>query len=115
MANELKKGELFIKEVVARLKGDGAEVTAAKVSRKALSAFEGQIAALKSKKVDQENAVEEAQEALDNATFPTSVFSNNQAYIDNILSAQGRLDQAKENLESTEKALQYFTEKLGGF
>jgi len=115
MANELKKGELFIKEVLAKLKGDGAEALAAKVGRKALSAFEGQIASLNSKKVDQENAVEEAQEALDAATYPTSVFSSNQSYIDGILRAQKAVDQAQEDLDSTNKALEYFTGKLAGF
>jgi len=115
MANEVKKGELFIREVLAKLKGDGAEATAAKVGRKALSAFEGQIASLNSKKVDLENAVEEAEEALSSATFPTSVFSNNQSYIDGILSAQKSVDQAKENLESVNKALEYFNTKLASF
>lgn len=115
MANEVKKGELFIKEVVARLKGDGAEAIAAKVGRKALSAFEGQIAALKSKKVDLENAVEEAEDRLKEATFPTSVFSSNQNYIDDILRAQGAVDQAKENLATTQKALEYFETKVETF
>ncbi len=115
MANEVKKGELFLKLVLAKLKGDGAEATAAKVSRKALSAFEGQIASLNSKKVDLENAVEEANEALDAATFPTTVFSNNQSYIDGILRAQKSVDEAQEALDSTNKALEYFSGKLASF
>ncbi len=115
MANEVKKGQLFIQEVLAKLKGDGAEALAAKVGRKALSAFEGQIASLNSKKVDLENALEEAQEALDGATYPTTVFSSNQSYIDSILRAQKQVDEAQENLDSTNKALDYFNSKLAGF
>ena len=55
----------FIKEVTARLKGDEAGVIAAKVERKALSAINGQLAALKAKLVDDETAVEDAEEALE--------------------------------------------------
>ena len=78
----------FIKEVTARLKGDEAGVIAAKVERKALSAINGQLAALKAKLVDDETAVEDAEEALNNAIFPTSVFTDNAMYVRNIQSRQ---------------------------
>lgn len=115
MGNELTKGKLFLKEVVSRLKGDDAEAKGAKIARKAVSALEGQIASLNSKKVDLENNLEDAQEALSNATYPTEVFTNNQTYVQGILNAQQSVDQAKENLESTEKAITYFTSLLAKF
>ena len=98
----------FIKEVTARLKGDENGVIAAKVERKALSAINGQLAALKAKLVDDETAVEDAQEALDNAIFPTHVFTDNAAYVRNIQARQEQLDSAKSNLESTKETIAYF-------
>jgi len=115
MANELKKGGLFLKEVLNRLKGDDSEAKAAKIARKALSSVEGQIASLNSKKVDQENELEDAEEALSNAQYPTEVFVSNQTYVDSILRAQKQVDEAKDNLEATNKAIEYFKGLLEGF
>ena len=98
----------FIKEVTARLKGDEAGVVAAKVERKALSAINGQLAALKAKLVDDETAVEDAEEALNNAIFPTSVFTDNAMYVRNIQSRQEYLDTAKATLDSTKETIAYF-------
>lgn len=98
----------FIKEVTARLKGDEAGVIAAKVERKALSAINGQLAALKAKLVDDETAVEDAEEALNNAIFPTSVFTDNGMYVRNIQARQEHLDSAKATLDSTKETIAYF-------
>ena len=98
----------FIKEVTARLKGDEAGVVAAKVERKALSAINGQLAALKAKLVDDETAVEDAEEALNNAIFPTYVFTDNAMYVRNIQSRQEYLDTAKATLDSTKETIAYF-------
>lgn len=98
----------FIKEVTARLKGDEAGVIAAKVERKALSAINGQLAALKAKLVDDETAVEDAQEAFNNAIFPTAVFTDNRGYVTSIQSAQERLESAQLNLEDTKESIAFF-------
>lgn len=113
--NEVTKGKLFAKEVFARLKGDDAEAKAAKIARKALSAVEGQLASLNSKKVDLENNLEEAEEALKNNTYPVEIFTNNQGYIESILRAQRGVDVAKEELEAVNTAITYFTTLLSGF
>lgn len=115
MSNEVKKGKTFIKEVIARLKGDDAEVKAAKISRKAISAVEGQLAALNSKKVDLENTVEDAAEFLNNAKYPIELISDNQSYIRGIEKAQKAYDEAVENLENVEQSIAYFTELLEKF
>lgn len=115
MSQEVKKGQLFIKQVVARLKGDDAEVQAAKISRKVLSAVDGQLAALRAKEVDMENALEDAKEALDNAKYPTVVFTNNQNYIQNIQSAQTNYDRAEEELTSVKESITYFENLLNSF
>ena len=98
----------FIKEVTARLKGDEAGVIAAKVERKALSAINGQLAALKAKQVDDETAVEDAQEALNNAIFPTAVFSDNRWYVTSIQNAQDRLESAQADLVATMESIAFF-------
>ena len=103
---------IFAKEVAARLKGDEAGVIAAKVERKAVSAFNGQIAALKAKLVDDETRVEDAVEALNNAIYPTSVPTDNSAYISGIVKAQESLDRATELLEETTSTLSYFETML---
>ena len=102
----------FIKEVTARLKGDEAGVVAAKVERKALSAINGQLAALKAKLVDDETAVEDAEEALNNAIFPTTVFTDNGMYVRNIQARQEHLDATKETLDSTQETITYFENLL---
>ena len=115
MANELVKGKLFLKEVISRLKGDDAEVKAAKIARKAVGAVESQIASLKYKKVDLDGAVEEAEEKLQNTKFPTDFPLNGQSYVDGILSAQKKLDEAKEAVEANEAASKFFQELLDTF
>lgn len=115
MSNEVKKGQLFMKQVVAKLKGDDAEAKAAKISRKGLSAVEGQIAALNSKKVDCEGEVEDATEALDAAKFPTEMITDNMTYIKGIKSAQERLDSKKAELDGVNDSLKYFGDLLASF
>lgn len=102
----------FAKEVSARLKGDEAGVIAAKVERKALSGFNGQIAALKAKLVDDETRVEDATEALNNAIYPTSVPTDNSRYIQNIVDAQASLDSATDTLDETVRTIAYFEDLL---
>jgi hypothetical protein len=104
----MSKVSNFIKEVTARLKGDEAGVVAAKVERKALSAINGQLAALKAKLVDDETAVEDAQEAFNVAVFPTAVFTDNRSYVSGIQYAQGVLDAKEAELESTKESIAYF-------
>lgn len=115
MSNTLKKGDLFIKEVMSRISGDDKAALAAKISRKAISAIEGQLASLKAKEVDDENAVEEAQEELNNALYPKEMFSNNKSYCEAIVYRQELLEEAEENLKQTKDSIQFFNSILGKF
>lgn len=112
MSTSTTKGKLFLKEVLARLTGDTNEVKASQIARKAISAMEGQIAALKGKRVDDENNVENKEEALKNAIYPTTLFNDNQQYTSGIVAAQNALDVAKSTLAETEDSIQYFEELL---
>lgn len=112
MENTGKKMSSFVKEVVARLSGDNDEAVAQKVARKAMSALEGQVAALRSTIVDHEQALEDAEEALGNAIYPTAVFSDSKAYCAGIAEAQSRVDDAREALETTKESIEFFSKLL---
>lgn len=105
----------FFQEVSARLKGDDQKALALKIERKALSAINSNLASLKAKLVDDETVVEEAQENLKKAFFPTEVFTDNKAYIEGIKVAQERLDAAEAELESTQATIAYLEGKLAEF
>jgi len=112
---EVKKGGLFVKQVLAKLKGDDNEALANKIARKSISAIDGQVAALKSKIVDDENQVEEAEERLATAVYPTSVFSDNKSYVQRIVSAQESVDAAQANLDATKASITFFEALLTSF
>lgn len=112
MSSTAKKGELFVKEVMNRLKGDDNAALANKIGRKAVSAFDGQIASLKSRLVDDENTLEEAQEALKDTIYPTAMFSNNQAYCQSIVNAQQTVEAAENILKNTQDSIKFFEELL---
>lgn len=105
------KTTLFIKEVTARLTGDTASATAARNARKALAAFDSQLAGLASKKVDLEDELEQCEENLRNATFPTSLISDGKYYLQNINSNQQAVNAKKQELADLEHSVKYFTEK----
>ena len=108
MSSELKKGKAFIAEVTARLKGDTDGVLAAKIARKAISAVDSQLAALKAKEVDLENSLEDAKEALKNAKYPTEMITDGQSYIRGIQRSQESLDKANDDLKDVVDSIQYF-------
>jgi hypothetical protein len=98
----------FMKQTLAILKGDDAGVISAKNERKANSALNGQIAALKAKEVDLESNVEDAKETLKLAKFPKDVITNNTFYIDNIKSANSKLEDAVFELEECKDSIKFY-------
>lgn len=108
MANEIAKASLFYKEVLARVKGDDAEATAAKVARKAISAITAQIAAQKSQLVDDETAVEDAQEKFNNTLYPSFVPADNRTYCQSIVRAQEVVDAAIAKQKSTQDSIAFY-------
>lgn len=105
----------FLKEVIARVAGDEAEVVAQKNYRKATSAVKSQVAALQAKEVDDEAAVEQAQENLDNATYPTTPITDNKAYVAGIQRAYDALQKAEDELVATRDSIDFFSSLLEGF
>lgn len=105
----MSKVSSFAKEILSRLKGDEQGIIAAQNERKANSAIAGSIAALNAKVVDQEELVNDAEEALKAAKYPTTKITDNGNYLLQIQRAQEALDNAKENLKNTNESLAYWT------
>lgn len=98
----------YYKQMLGYLKGDNAQVVAAKNERKSNSAIQGQLAALRAKQVDDESRVEDAQEALTRDYFPTDLITDNSSYIRNIVKAKEALDTASATLISTKDSIVFF-------
>jgi ubiquinone biosynthesis protein UbiJ len=108
MSELAKTVKSFAEEVLARLTGDDNAAVAAKNERKARSAFNQQISAKEAQIVDAEVAVEEAQEALNDALYPTTLINSTEEYISNIAEAQDVLTTAKDELETLRAQLKFF-------
>jgi hypothetical protein len=115
VTTEVKKGTLFVKEVLARLTGDDNEALANKIARKSVSAVSGQISALEAKEIDDENTLEDAQDALQTAIYPTALFSDNKSYCQGIANAQAKVDAAQDTLDNTRTSLAFFNGLLAKF
>lgn len=98
----------FAKEIVSRIKGDNAEVVAQQNERKALSAFNGQIQALKSKLVDDEMYLEDKKETFNNTLYPTVRISHNQSYVEEVKRAKDGITKAEEQLQDTKDSITFF-------
>lgn len=110
-----KKATSFVKEVLARIKGDAVTVTAEKNYRKASAGISGQIASLNSRLVEAEGNLEEANENLENAKYPTDLIGNVNDYVANIKAKQDLANKAKDALEDIQHTLTYYKDLLAGF
>lgn len=102
-------GKLFVKEVLARIQGNEAEALANKNGRKAINALQGQISSLNYKLIQDEEALENANERLDNAIYPTTSIEDQKSYCQGILNAQEAVDAAEANLKATKDSIAVFT------
>ena len=102
----------FVKLIVAHLKGDDAEAQAAKVWRQAESGLTMQIAALKGDLIRKEDAVTDAQEALDSARINGGKpISDRDAYVGNLIASKERLTMAEKKLEAHQKTIAFLEEE----
>ena len=115
MGSIMKKGEALVKEITARLKGDNDGALAAKIVRKAISAVESQIAALKAREVDLEGLLEDAKEAYKISRAPLEMITDNQSYIREIKKAKEAEEKAVEELQDVVDSIKYFEELLNNF
>ena len=104
----MTKMKSFVKEVIARMKGDDAEAQAQKNYRKASAAVSATIASLGAKLVDDENTLEDAQENLASTKWPTTLIGSGETYLANVKGAQESVDAAQDKVEQTQKSIAYW-------
>ena len=111
----MSQAKSFVKEVLARFKGDTDKVVAEKNYRKASAGISGQIAALNAKLVEEEGRVEDAKEALEAVKYPTDLITDVSSYVKNIKDKQEAYDKAKGNLEGVQETLTSYKDLMAGF
>ncbi len=111
----MKTMKSYVKETLARLTGDNNEVVAQKNYRKATSILNGQVAALKAKQVDAEGVLEEAEEALKSAKFPSTLIERGDSYMSNLNSAKEVVADAKASLEAVTSSIKEAEQTLSEF
>lgn len=90
----------FIKQFVAIIKGDDAEVLAQKTYRQASSALKSQISSLEGDTINFEDKVTEAEEALAMARLNNGVkITDRDQYVQNLVNAKNRLSDAQDDLQ----------------
>jgi len=95
----MNKMKSFVKQFVAKIKGDDAEVLAQKALRQADSALKTQIATLNGDTITFEDALEGAKEAQANARINNgNPISDRDAYVENLLDAKNDVTDAEEAL-----------------
>lgn len=103
----------IVKQVIAQLKGDDAEVIGQKIYRQADSALKTHIANLRGNLIEAEDraetAAEHAKSALSNHAQP---ITDRTLYVDNLLSADADLKLATEELAYLKETIAFLEGKL---
>lgn len=103
------KVKSFIKETIARLTQDDKTVIGEQNYRRVDSGLSGQIATLQGKKIDAENLVADAQEALAKAKYPDYRITDITSYFRSVKQAQEALTSAEQSLEDVVESINYYT------
>jgi len=108
----MNKLNSFMNQFVAIIKGDNAEVTAAKVWRQAESAFKVQIAALGGDLIRKEDKITQAEELLAKRLVNDgNEISNRDQYIANLILAKEALKQANKELDAHKETITFLEEQ----
>jgi hypothetical protein len=106
----------FLKQTFAALAGNTDKVIAEKNYRKATAVIKSQISSLEFQKELDEQAVEDAVEALNDAKYPnTPIGSDGGPYLSKIHECNDILISAKDELAETEKAIAFNQALLAEF
>ena len=109
-----KKMKLFVQQFVAVVKGDDATALGIKPLREADATLTAQIAVLTGRNVQFENAIELAEEALNNAMVNggKSIGGQGDSYITMLFSLKNELTDAKDALEVNQERIKFLQEVL---
>ena len=108
----MNKAKSFIKQFTAAITGDDAKALAAKTWRQVESGLTMQIAALKGDLIRKEDAVTDAQEALDTARINGGKsISDRDTYVSNLIAAKEALILAEKQLDAHKKTIAFLEEE----
>lgn len=106
----IKETSLFVKSVMAKLAGDDASAKALKIARKCM-AFSSQYgAALEAERINAEIAIEEAEQLVSDAYFPTEDPQEVNTYMEGVVTAHENLERAKKALEDIDNTIKIVEE-----
>lgn len=108
----MTKVSLFVRTTLAFLTGDKAAEIALKNFQKATNAYKTQISALTSTLDEQNDAVDEAEEALKVARYPKELIEDKKAYILAVNKAKTTLDTKKAIVEETKATIAEYEAEL---
>ena len=109
------KAGLYLKELLARLKGDQVEVNASRNARLAEAAFKGNLSSLEDKLIKAEISVEEKEEALNNAILSVDAegklipITDSEVFLRKIFDARTSLEKANADLKKVQDAIDFWT------
>jgi len=103
----------FEKQVISTINGDDSQAFAEKLWKRAQSLYSAAIPAEKAKLYNFTEAVENAQEKLNNARINNAkAIANGETFISNVLEAHVALEDAQENLALQEKKILILEKEL---
>lgn len=109
----MNKVKSFVKQFVASIKGDDAEVQAQKAFRQADSALQTQIASLRGDLIRLEDNVTEAKEAQENARINGGkLITDRNGYVENLLHSKNNLTLAEEALKDHKEKIKFLENEL---
>lgn len=103
---------MFVKEVIARMKGDENEVIAISNYRKAKAGLKTQISIKEGELVDLEEKADNAHRDLQAATFPIDKVENGNDYVVNLISKKNALEEAKDAVADHVETINFLKAKL---
>lgn len=98
----------FVKKVVAKIKGDSAEVLAISNEEIAIASLESIIAELNYKLVEAKSDIKIAEKDLDDVMYPASKITNKDAFKNALKTAKNKLVNAEDNLSQIEYDINFY-------
>jgi phage I-like protein len=107
----MAKKDGFRSKVIAKIKGDEAEVTAVTIEKKSKAALNSQVAALSAEKVDAEIKLDDAEGALEDAKYPGKVLTS-EAYLEGLRRAIANVEAAQEVVDEIDESIASYEELI---